>query len=164
MLTNTSVEPGTYRDAMARFAGAVHVVATNGAGGARAVTAIAACSVSDSPPTILACLNRENPANDAFRDNGTFTLNTLSEEQQPLANLFSGLTGVAGPERFGKVEWETIVTGAPALPGSAAIFDCDLVEYKDMETHRILFGRVRGVRIGDSVSPLIYYNRQYRVL
>ena len=91
VLKNTAVEPRHYRDAMARFAGAVHVIATDGPAGKRGATVIATCSVSDNPPTILVCLNRENPANDVFRDNGVFTLNTLTAGQEELANHFSGL-------------------------------------------------------------------------
>ena len=37
-----------YRDAMAHFAGAVHVVTTDGPAGKRGTTVIAACSVSDN--------------------------------------------------------------------------------------------------------------------
>ena len=55
------VGPQDYRDAMARFAGAVHVITTDGRAGKRGTTVIAACSVSDIPPTVLVCLNRENP-------------------------------------------------------------------------------------------------------
>lgn len=164
MLKNTAVEPRTYREAMARFAGAVHVIATDGAAGRRGVTVIAACSVSDNPPTILVCLNRENAANEVFRENASFTLNTLTDAQEPLANAFSGLTGLSQDDRFALAEWDTIATGAPALIGAAAVFDCELVDAKDLATHRVLFGRVRGVRIGDSLNPLIYYNRAYRVL
>lgn len=149
---------------MARFAGAVHVVATEGPAGKRGTTVIATCSVSDNPPTILVCLNRENAANDVYRDNGVFTLNTLSAAQESLANHFSGLTGLEQDARFAAAEWDTIATGAPALVGAAAVFDCQLVEAKDFATHRVLFGRVRDVRIGDSLDPLIYYNRAYHKL
>lgn len=149
---------------MARFAGAVHVVATSGDAGRRGVTVIAACSVSDNPPTILVCLNRENAANDAFSDNGVFTLNTLSDGHESVANAFSGLTGLPQDDRFALGQWDTLVTGAPALVGAAAVFDCELVDAKDLATHRVLFGRVRAVRIGDSLEPLIYYNRAYRRL
>jgi cob(II)yrinic acid a,c-diamide reductase len=149
---------------MARFAGAVHVIVTDGDAGRRGVTVIATCSVSDNPPTILVCLNRENTANDVFMENGFFTLNTLSEKHESLANHFSGLTGLSQEERFAGAEWETIATGVPALADAAAVFDCEVVDSKDFATHRILLGRVRGVRIGDSLNPLIYYNRGYRVL
>ena len=82
MLKTNEIEPRHYRDAMARFAGAVHVVTTDGPAGKRGVTAIAACSVSDNPPTVLVCLNRENPNNDSFVKNGVFALNTLCARER----------------------------------------------------------------------------------
>ena len=93
MLKKSEVEPRHYRDAMSRFAGAVHVVSTDGSAGRRGTTVIAACSVSDEPPTVLVCLNRGNEANDLYVKNGVFALNTLAAGQQDLANAFSGLTG-----------------------------------------------------------------------
>lgn len=164
MLKKNDVEPRDYREAMSRFAGAVHVITTDGVHGRRGVTVIAACSVSDEPPTILACLNRVKRENDCFADNGVFTLNTLSAGQQPVADAFSGLTGLSQDERFALGQWETLATGAPVLKDTVASFDCEVVETKDMATHRILFGRVTGLRIGDSLEPLIYHHRQYRVL
>ena len=57
MLKQPEIQPQDYRDAMAKFAGAVHVITSDGPAGRRGVTVIAACSVSDDPPTILVCLN-----------------------------------------------------------------------------------------------------------
>lgn len=164
MLKKADVEPQAYRDAMAHFAGAVHVVTTDGAGGRRGATIIAACSVSDAPPMVLACLNRENPKNEAFVRNGCFALNTLAPHHEPLAIGFSGVTGLPVDDRFALGQWDTIATGAPALKGALAVFDCELVETKDMATHRILFGKVKGLRIGDRVDALLYHNRTYRGL
>jgi cob(II)yrinic acid a,c-diamide reductase len=164
VLKKADVEPQAYRDAMARFAGAVHVITTDGPAGRRGATVIAACSVSDTPPMVLVCVNRENPKNEAFSINGRFALNTLMPAQQPLAVGFSGLTGLPSEERFALAEWDTIATGAPTLVGGMAVFDCELAEAKDMATHRILFGKVKGLRIGDDLDPLLYFNRAYRVL
>jgi cob(II)yrinic acid a,c-diamide reductase len=164
LLKKSLIEPRLYRDAMARFAGAVHVVTTDGAAGSRGVTVIAACSVSDNPPTILVCLNRENQANDVFVKNGVFALNTLAADQQPVADTFSGLTGLPQEDRFSVGKWNTISTGAPTLDGALAVFDCELAEALDMATHRVLFGKVTGLRISDSLHPLLYHNRGYRVL
>lgn len=125
---------------------------------------IAACSVSDRPPTILVCLNRENASNDLFTSNGVFALNTLHAGQQPIADAFSGLTGLAQDARFGVGEWSRLSTGAPVLADALAVFDCELIDRKDMATHRVLFGKVTGIRVGDSLDPLIYFNRAYRVL
>lgn len=164
MLKINDVGPQHYRDAMARFAGAVHVATTDGAAGRRGTTVIAACSVSDSPPTVLVCLNRENRSNDLFVQNGRFALNTLSSDHQKLAEAFSGLTGLTQEERFALGEWETISTGAPVLKGAVSVFDCEIIDSKDHATHRVLFGKVTGLRIGDRVRPLIYHDRAYRIL
>lgn len=164
MLKKNAVEPRLYREAMSHFTGAVHVVTTNGAHGRRGTTIIAACSVSDDPPTILVCLNRMKPENDCFAQNGVFALNTLAPEQQSLADAFSGLTGLTQDERFALGEWEIASSGAPVLQGALATFDCHLVEAKDFATHRILFGKVTGIRIGDLEKPLLYYRRAYRTL
>jgi cob(II)yrinic acid a,c-diamide reductase len=164
VLKKSEIEPRVYRDAMARFAGAVHVVVTAGKAGRRGATVIAACSVSDNPPTVLVCLNRENPANDVFVENGAFSLNTLSRFHEPLANGFSGLTGLEQEARFELAKWDTIATGQPTLVDAAAVFDCELVDTKEFATHRVLFGHVRGVRQSDNLEPLIYYNRAYHGL
>ena len=164
MLKKSEFDPQLYRDAMARFAGAVHVLTTDGPAGRRGTTVIAACSVSDRPPMILACINRENVANSLYSENGRFVLNTLADNHRDLANGFSGLTGLSQDERFALGSWTTLSTGAPVLTDAAAAFDCELSEWTDMATHRVLYGKVTGVRIGDSFSPLMYYNRSYRVL
>ena len=164
VLNKNAVEPRLYREAMSRFAGAVHVVTTDGPYGRRGATVIAACSVSDDPPTVLVCLNRLKPENDCFAENGVFALNIVSAAQQPLADAFSGLTGLSQDERFALGEWETLASGAPVLFGAEAAFDCQLVEAKDFATHRELFGKVTGIRIGDSLAPLIYHHRAYRTL
>lgn len=164
MLKKNEVGPQTYRDAMARFAGAVHVITSDGEAGRRGTTIIAACSVSDSPPTVLVCVNRENPNNDLFIRNGNFALNTLASDQQALAEAFSGQTGLPVNERFSLAEWDSIETGAPTLVGALAVFDCRIIDTMEHATHRILFGQVSGIRIGETLHPLMYFNRSYHRL
>jgi len=164
LLKKFDVEPQSYRDAMSRFAGAVHLITTDGPAGLRGATVIAACSVSDQPPMVLACLNRENAKNDAFVENGNFALNTLTLQQQALAVAFSGLTGLPVEERFALAGWDKIASGAPTLVDALAVFDCELIDTKDLATHRVLFGKVTGLRLGDRVNPLIYHDRSYKSL
>ena len=164
MLKKNTVEPRLYRDAMSLFAGAVHVVTTDGDAGRRGATAIAACSVSDEPPTVLVCLSRKSAGNNLFVANGNFALNTLGEPHADLAHAFSGVTGLDQDSRFAFGRWTTIATGAPVLDDSIVTFDCELVEAKDVATHRVLFGRVTGLRFGDSLKPLIYHKRSYHLL
>jgi cob(II)yrinic acid a,c-diamide reductase len=164
LLKLNEIGPQHYRDAMAQFAGAVHVATTDGPAGRRGTTIIATCSVSDSPPTVLVCLNRENRSNDLFVENGRFALNTLPTEMQTLAEAFSGLTGLTQDERFALGEWEVLSTGAPVLTGALAVFDCEIIDTKDHATHRVLFGKVTALRVGDRLRPLVYFDRAYRAL
>ncbi|WP_269930119.1 flavin reductase family protein [Aminobacter sp. HY435] len=164
MLKKFEVGPQAYRDAMSHFAGAVHLVTTDGVAGRRGATVIAACSVSDTPPMVLVCVNRENPKNDAFVANGNFALNTLAARHEPLAVAFSGVTGLPPEERFALAEWEMLASGAPTLGDAVAVFDCELVDTKELATHRVMFGKVTGLRIGDNLRPLIYHGRSYHVL
>lgn len=164
MLKKYEVGPQAYRDAMSRFAGAVHVITTDGVAGRRGTTVIAACSVSDDPPTVLACLSRENPNNELFARNGRFALNTLAAKHEPMSVAFSGLTGLTQDERFALGEWDSIASGAPTLVDAISVFDCEIIDTKDLHTHRILFGKVTGLRVGGSLRPLIYHDRGYHVL
>lgn len=164
MLKTNDIAPQDYRNAMARFAGAVHVVTTDGPAGRRGVTAIAACSVSDNPPMVLVCLNRENVNNDVFLDNGVFALNTLAANHQGLSTAFSGLNGLPPDERFALAQWDTLSSGAPTLVDALAVFDCQVIDTKELATHRIYFGKVTGLRLGDNLQPLLYFDRGYRVL
>lgn len=166
MLKTNPVDPLAYRNAMARFAGAVHVVTTDGPAGRRGVTMTAVTSVSDKPATLLICLNLTNPSNELFIRNGCFAVNTLAAGHRALADAFSGLGGLSADERFALGQWrgETGATGAPVLADALASFDCVLTESHDLSTHRVLIGRVSGVFLGDSQSALIYHERGYHVI
>jgi cob(II)yrinic acid a,c-diamide reductase len=45
-----------------------------------------------------------------------------------------------------------------------AVFDCRIVETKDMATHRIHFGRVMGCGSMAEQPSLLYHDRGYKVL
>ncbi|WP_268965005.1 flavin reductase [Rhizobium alarense] len=158
------LDPPLYRDAMARYAGHVQIVTTAHQGERRGVTITAACSVSDSPAIVLACLNASNPKNDVFTRSGRFALNTLGAHQAHLADAFSGREPLTVDERFALGSWGELVTGAPVLTDALAVFDCALVEVKVMATHMILFGEVRAVTFGPENPALVYMDRAYRTL
>lgn len=159
-----TVAPQDYRDAMSHFSSAVHIVTTKGSAGQRGVTISAACSLSDNPPTILVCLMRQKAANKIFLENKNFCLNSLAGHQQDLSNVFAGWGGISEEERFNAAKWQTLKTGAPALVGALASFDCQLVCWHEHATHFILIGRVVSIRRGNAENSLIYLNRSYHTL
>ena len=87
-----------YRNAMARLGAAVNIVTTDGAAGRAGFAATAVCSVSDNPPTLLICLNRNSSAYRVVKANGVVCVNTLAAHHEVLSTLFGGKT--PAEERF----------------------------------------------------------------
>ena len=153
-----------YRDCMARLAGAVSIIATDGKAGRRGVTVSAVTSVSDNPPTLLVCLNRNREENAWFQENGVFSLNTLAAGQIGLARAFAGEGHLAMEERFAMAEWSRLETGAPILAGTRMSLDCIVTDVQPVATHFVIFGQVVASHLGVGDGALIYLDRQYRTL
>lgn len=149
-----------YREAMARFGAAVSVVTTDGPAGRRGFTASAVCSVTDDPPTLLVCVNRQNDSHAALLVNGVLCVNTLAAGQQDLSALFGGAT-LDPAERFAGGIWYTVATGAPMLQGAVVSFDCRIAQVTEMSTHSVIFGQVLAIRHGSDHDGLIYFGRGY---
>jgi cob(II)yrinic acid a,c-diamide reductase len=164
LLNKQPIDPRLYRDAMSRFGGHVQLVTTAIGEERRGVTITAACSVSDSPATVLVCLNNSNPKNDIFFRSGIFALNTLAAHHQALADAFSGRALLTNDERFATGVFDKLVTGAPILRDALASFDCRVSEIKEMSTHHIIFGEVVAVRYNEAKPALVYMNRDYHTL
>jgi flavin reductase len=160
------VNGGRYRAAMARLAGAVHLVTTAGEAGRAGFTASAVCSVSDAPPTLLVCLNRASSAYPVFARSEVLCVNTLSARQGEVASVFGGKTGM--DERFAAGTWARAITGAPVLEDALVSFDCRIVGRTPVGTHDVLFcaieAIVEGRDAGRDEGCLIYADRRYRSL
>ena len=165
VLDKTQLDPLSYRDAMSRLAGHVHIVTAAHEGERRGVTITAACSVSDDPATLLVCLNGANPRNDIFAESGSFALNLLGADQMDLAHVFSGREQHRSrPCGSATAHWSELKTGAPILADAVAAFDCRLIDIKTVATHIVLFGEVVAVTLGQQQPALVYLDRDYRTL
>ncbi|KOC88963.1 NADH-dependent FMN reductase RutF [Winslowiella iniecta] len=161
-LTPISVEKQEFRHAMSRLGAAVNIITTDGPGGRAGFTASAVCSVTDSPPTLLVCLNRSASVYPAFMQNQMLCVNTLAAGHETLSGLFGGKTPMA--QRFIAAEWSTLVTGAPILAGAVASFDCKVTQVVSVGTHDILFCEAQALVCNDNTHGLIYFDRGYHHL
>ncbi len=159
-LGGTLAEPALFREAMSRLGAAVHIVTTNGPAGKAGFTATAVASVSDSPPTVLVCLNRQSRITPIMRENQVFCVNTLASSEEELANVFAGRAGLS--DRFIAGNWTTMETGAPALSNAIAALDCRVLEMKSVATHDIYFGQVAAIRLANAEKALVYHARAYK--
>lgn len=157
----SNINAKLYRDGMSKLSGAVTIVASDGEFGKGGITATAVCSVSDTPPTLLVCVNNNNQLNPFIKANQHFSVNILAEDHQELANRFAGLDDISMPDRFLKGEWTQLITGSPVLQDSLASFDCRLNGFQEVGTHTVMFGEVLDVRMNFRLKPLLYFQRKY---
>jgi flavin reductase len=151
----------TFREAMSRVLAAVHIVTTDGPAGRAGITASAVVSVSDDPPTVLFCINKNGRSAERFLANGCFCVNTLSSSDQWLADHFAGRSRMHPAERFTHGTWRAGKTGAPVLETALAVFECRVMEVMTASTHSILIGAVTDARYAPGQS-LAYLERAYR--
>lgn len=156
------ISQGAFRDAMARLGSAVHVITTDGPGGAGGFTASAVTSVTDTPPTVLVCVNTSVSSFAALRENGVLCINTLGPRHREMSRLFSEKVGLDA--RFGSARWRTGITGAPILADAVVSFDCRIIDEKAVGTHSVFFCEVLGLPDNGEDEALIYYRRAYHRL
>lgn len=109
-----------FRDAMASLSAAVNIITTDGPAGRCGITATAVCSVTDTPPTLLVCINRNSAMNPVFQENRRLCVNVLNHEQELMARHFAGMTGVSMEDRFRLEEWQLGALGQPVLRNTLA--------------------------------------------
>jgi flavin reductase len=157
-----SVTKQEFRDAMARLGAAVNIITTGGPAGRGGFTASAVCSVTDEPPTLLVCMNRNATAAPALKSNGNVCVNVVAAGQKEVAMVFAGFTKCTMEERFDAGTWASLATGAPVLQGAVVAFDCRIVEIIEKGTHCVVFAEVAGIRGGSHHEHgLIYFGRDY---
>lgn len=161
MNDNFTADRTRYREAMSRLGAAVNIITTHAAEGDTGLTASAVCSVTDDPPTLLVCINRNSQHNEIFKAAGFLCVNVLAHEQQELSPVFAGIGKVPMAERFALSSWIRLGTGAPALLSAAAALDCKIEQITEVGTHSVFFCAVQAIHLGDAQSGLIYHGRAY---
>lgn len=158
-----SINPQLFRDSMARIGAAVTVVTSDGVEGRVGFTATAVCSVTDTPATLLVCLNQSASAYKQVIGNGVLCVNVLGADHDSLAMAFGGKTPMH--ERFAGAQWHAMNNGTPALEEAPVNLSCR-IKYRVPEgTHDILICSVEQIRIHEQArTGLHYYARRFHVL
>lgn len=149
----------SFRNAMASLGSAVCVITSAGDAGRLGFTATAVSSVTDDPPTLLVCMNRNSTQNEPLLRNGVLCVNVLAAHQQSLSGIFAG--GIASmDERFASAQWVTAESGSPLLKHAVANADCTIDRVIDVGTHTVIFARVAHVQTQPG-RGLVYFDRGY---
>lgn len=151
-----------FRDAMSRMGAGVNIITSNGPAGRCGITMTAVCSVSDTPPTMLVCLNRTSAMNQVIKDNGVLCINLLSAEQEEQARHFAGMTGRPMAQRFADPAWEEDASGLPRLAGALANMQGRIARAEEVGSHTILIVELTRIDVRGERGPgLVYFDRLF---
>ena len=95
------------------------------------------CSVTDTPPTLLVCINRNSAMNPVFQENRRLCVNVLNHEQELMARHFAGMTGVSMEDRFRLEEWQLGALGQPVLRNTLASPEGEIEQIQSIGTHQM---------------------------
>lgn len=150
-----------FRDAMASLSAAVNIVTTEGEAGRCGITATAVCSVTDTPPSVMVCLNANSAMNPVFQGNGKLCINVLNHEQELMARHFAGMTGMAMEERFSLSCWQKGLLGQPLLKGSLASLEGEISQVQTIGTHLVYLVAIKNIVLAEEGHGLIYFKRRF---
>jgi len=148
-------------NAMRQVAATVTVVTTDGPAGQAGATVSAFASLSADPPSVLVCLKSDTRIAQAVKDNGTFCVNILSEDDEDVAARFAGAFDKTNPNRFARLEVIDTEFG-PILPRATA-FTCSLNRRHIHGSHAICIGNVTGVSDAGA-RPLTYMSGAFHIV
>ncbi|AMM87118.1 flavin reductase (plasmid) [Martelella sp. AD-3] len=151
-----------FREGMSRLGAAVTLLTSDGVSGRHGMTASAVVSVTDTPPTLIVCVNRKIRCHDLFVENGVLAVNVLAGRHQELTSRFGGrFQG----DRFAGNNWIKLKTGAPVLEDAEVAFDCRIVDVRPVGSHSVMTCEVETVRLHAlDAEGLIWFGRHFHHL
>lgn len=158
----------TFRDAMAVCAASVHVITTDGVAGRYGITMTAVTSVTDVPPTMMLCINRQSAIVPILLANRNLCINVLTAEQQDIAEHFAGMTALSPEERFEYHIWNRGNSGQLQVEGALAHLHGRIVQQSEVGTHWVLLVEIDEITVHDgkttTAPALVYFRRRFRQL
>lgn len=148
-----------FRDAMAHLAAAVSIVTSKGKAGKIGITVSSVTSVSDSPATLLFCINKNSDLHDLLIENGEVCINVLAAEQAELAKHFAAMLGSSMAERFSWDIWKDDIK----LKDAVANLSGRIVATHSVATHSIFIVELNDIEVNPK-SALTYFARQFKWL
>lgn len=88
-------------------------------------------------------------------------MNVLNAEQRDIAERFAGKDGSKGADCFKGTQWKAQPPGAPLLVGALAAIDCEVEDMIVRNSHAIVIGRVRELKLLAQSSALAHWRGEY---
>jgi flavin reductase (DIM6/NTAB) family NADH-FMN oxidoreductase RutF len=154
-------DPAVFRQGMRQLVGGVTLITTRYAGRNVGLTATAVCSLSATPPRLLACVNSKGATYKALCASRRMCVNVLAFGQLALARRFSGMVNLDADNLFDVGDWLTDDTRPPMLRDALAAFDCHIDMIMDTNSHGIVIGDIQNISANPGRKPLLYSDGQF---
>ena len=160
MITTATVYPCSVRDAMTHWPTGMAVVTTADRGGWWwGFTASSVSRVSERPPLISVCLDRDARCRPVFTAADAYAVHVLRAGQEELAERFAH----GAPDDFDDVAVECGYEDVPLLSDVAVRLECRPAQALPAGDHVLLIGEVVRARTGPH-DPLVYVDQGFRRL
>lgn len=147
------IGPQEFRNALSRFVSGVTVVTVMDADEPHGITVSSFMSVSLVPPLIAVAVGRGARAHELLQPGRSFGVSVLSEDQQPISDLFADRP-VELPDPL------LIKEGFPFVDESLARLLCRVTDAHRAGDHTIFVGEVERLAYDEGV-PLVYHRGRY---
>ena len=149
-----------FKKCLGRFASGVTVITYSDGNEKGGITVSSFASVSMDPPLVLFSILKKTPSHDKLLNSKNYAINILTMDQETVSNSF------ANPKIDRNEYIKSIPTeekdGIPLILGSLSILFCSNHKVIDGGDHSIFLALVESGSVGESDSPLVYYNKAYR--
>jgi 3-hydroxy-9,10-secoandrosta-1,3,5(10)-triene-9,17-dione monooxygenase reductase component len=162
-LTETTIDPMAFRNALGNFATGVTIVtarddAGEGSNQYVGTTASSFNSVSLEPPLVLWSIDKRARSLEAYEKAEFFAVNVLAADQVSLSNHFAR----PQEDKFSGIDYELGLGDAPLLKGCAAQFECETKYQYEGGDHIIIVGEVKRFHTTGR-SGLMFHRGKYVV-
>lgn len=141
-----------------KFATGVTVLTCSRDEGTHGVTVSTLTLASMEPPMVSVALRRDSQGLAALLAAGTFAVNILGSQQDPLARHFARSDRGEGLTRPGRSVWAGhTADGVPLLGGAVGWLQCRVTRTVPAGDHELVLGLVTDARLGTEEAPLLNF-------
>ena len=150
-----------FRAAMRQLAGGVSVITAAHGNDRTGLTATSVVSISMNPPELFISVNQSSSSWPVIEKSGKFGINVLQQDQQIVAEHFSGKGGRKGAERYADDDWYQTPDGVWLSNRALAAFACDVDKVWMHREHALIAGLVTRIDVHAGQQPLTYWHGHY---
>ena len=149
-----------FRLGMRKFVYSVSVVSNLDQDKINAITVSSVTSVSLDPPSVVVSVNKKSSIHESLISDSRFCINTLTTDQQDIAEICSDPKRGAERSKYFKLLDEDV----PLLSGALLNIICRVDKVFQYHSHSLVVGIVQDVISIENQESLIYQDGTYKTL